>query len=393
MTSTAEQTRSYQGPAILSFGFRPFFLGGAVWALVAVVLWLPLLTGHLALPSTFSPLQWHVHELLYGYVPAIVAGFLLTAVPNWTGRLPVVGSRLLSLFLVWLFGRLAVACSLFIGAAVAPAIDSTFLTYLGIVITREIIAGKNTRNLKILVAVLLLIVGNILFHVEAGLETGTAYGTRVGIATTVLLIMLIGGRIIPSFTRNWLVRLNPGRLPQSFSRVDIAIMLVSACALAFWIAAPDQLLTAAAAILAAIANIVRLARWAGHRTVAEPLVLVLHVAYGFVPIGFVLVALGILQPVLISSSGALHAWTIGAIGLMTLAVMTRATLGHTGRNLSARWPTRLIYLFAALAAMARIAAAFGLHTGAMLHLSVLAWVLAFGGFVLVYGPMLLHSRS
>src|SRR6516164_5706203 len=111
MSTTAKQARAYRGPAVLSFGFRPFFLAGAAWAALAIALWLPMLVGRLTLPTAFAPLEWHVHELLYGYVPAVVAGFLLTAVPNWTGRLAVVGTRLLALFLVWLAGRLAILLS------------------------------------------------------------------------------------------------------------------------------------------------------------------------------------------------------------------------------------------------------------------------------------------
>lgn len=159
MASSAAQIRAFEGPALLSYGFRPFFLFGAVWAAAAVALWLPMLSGHLALPSAFTPVEWHVHELIFGYVPAIVAGFLLTAVPNWTGRLPVVGTRLLMLFLAWLAGRIAVFFSLWIGAWVAAIVDLAFLVALAGVIGREIVASRNTRNLKVLVGVALLLTG------------------------------------------------------------------------------------------------------------------------------------------------------------------------------------------------------------------------------------------
>ena len=212
--SSARPIRAFTGPAILSCGFRPFFLFGALWAAIAVALWLPMLSGRLVLPSAFTPIEWHVHELVYGYVPAVIAGFLLTAVPNWTGRLPVVGTPLLLLFLTWAGGRAAMLVSLWIGARIAAAIDLAFLAAPeGFVVAREIIAGNNTRNLKVLGVVALLLVGNGLFHLEAIAHLGNGHGMRLGIAAIVMLIMLMGGRIIPSFTRNWLARRGPGRRP------------------------------------------------------------------------------------------------------------------------------------------------------------------------------------
>jgi uncharacterized protein involved in response to NO len=393
VTTTAEQVRTYQGPAILSFGFRPFFLAGALWAAIAVALWLPMLAGQLSLPSAFAPIEWHVHELLYGYVPAIVAGFLLTAVPNWTGRLPVTGMPLLMLFVIWAGGRLAVFGSQLIGPWTAAAIDLAFLAALGLVIAREIIAGKSTSNLKVLAAVALLFVGNAVFHLGALRGVGEGYGTRIGIAGTVLLIMMIGGRIIPSFTRNWLARQSPGRLPAPFDRYDVVVMVASGAALASWIIAPEHGATALLSLAAFLLNCVRLSRWAGERTGNEPLVLILHIAYAFVPIGFLLLALAILAPGIVAPSGALHGWTAGAIGLMTLAVMTRASLGHVGRPLTATRPVQLIYALAIIAALARIIAAFYVLREPLLHLSATAWVLAFAGFVAVYAPLLMKARA
>lgn len=392
MATTAEQMRGYTGPAILSYGFRPFFLAGAAWAAIAVAAWLPLLAGQLELPSIFGPLEWHVHELLYGFLPAVIAGFLLTAVPNWTGRLPVTGTPLLALFLTWLAGRLVVLVSEWTGPLAAAVIDVAFLAGLAAVVAREIIAGNNMRNLRVLLAVGLLLVGNVAFHAESGLGIGDGHGTRIGLSAAVLLIMLIGGRIIPSFTRNWLVRQAPGRLPAPFARFDIGVMAASGAALASWVVLPDHMLTVVLALIAGVVNIVRVARWAGERTAAEPLVLVLHVAYAFVPLGFLLLALGISAPDVLAPSGALHSWTAGAVGLMTLAVMTRASLGHTGRPLTATRPIQMIYLAVLVAALARIIAAFDIAREPMLHLSATAWVLGFAGFVVVYAPLLARSR-
>ena len=387
MTSSAERIRRYDGPAILSYGFRPFFLFGAIWAAIAVVVWMFVLSGAVTLPSHLAPVSWHVHELLYGYVPAVVAGFLLTAVPNWTGGLPVTGAPLAGLFSLWVAGRLAIFFSAWLEPAVAITIDLSFLAVFAAVVAREIIAGKNYRNLKVLVVVALLFAGNLVFHLEA-LEGDAEYGSRLGIAATVFLIILIGGRIIPSFTRNWLVRRGPGRLPVPFHRLDIGVMAVSGAALICWVAAPDLEVTGALLIIAGLANIIRIARWAGDRTFAEPLVLVLHVAYLFVPAGFLFTACAIFAPETVPTTAGIHAWTAGAMATMTLAVMTRASLGHTGRKMTANIATQSIYGAALVAAFCRILATFDGVPETALHMSAAAWIAAFAGFALAYGPIL-----
>src|SRR4051794_8846882 len=226
---------AYQGPALLSYGFRPFFLLGTVFAGIAVLLWLPMFYGDIALRTAFAPRDWHVHEMLYGYLPAAVTGFLLTAIPNWTGRLPIQGARLLTLVVVWIAGRLAVALSGEIGWIAAALIDVSFLTLVAAAAVREIAAGRNWGNLKVIAMVSVLLAGNIAFHVEAHINGVADIGIRVGIAGIVLLIAVIGGRIIPSFTRNWLARQAPGRLPTPLSRFDVAVIAASAAALALWI--------------------------------------------------------------------------------------------------------------------------------------------------------------
>jgi uncharacterized protein involved in response to NO len=394
MTTTAEQVRSYRGPAILSYGFRPFFLLGAIWSALAVAIWLPILAGSLTLPIAFSAVDWHVHELLYGYLPAIAAGFLLTAVPNWTGRLPVTGMPLLALLIVWVAGRLAMLISAWVGALTAATIDLLFLATLACVIGREIIHGSSKQNLKILALIGLLLVGNVVFHLESmRLGGSNAYGTRIGIGTAVLLITVIGGRIIPSFTRNWLARRPAGSMPTAFNRFDVIAIAGGAAAIALWVVAPSHYATAMLALLAAVLHAIRLTRWAGYRTLREPLVVVLHVAYAFVPIGFLLVSSSVVLPTLITPTGALHCWTAGAIGLMTLAVMTRASLGHAGQSLTATVPTQLVYLAVVIAAAARIIAALDIARAPLLPLAAIAWVAAFGGFALIYWPLLTRFRK
>lgn len=393
MVSTAEQMRSYTGPALFSYGFRPFFLFGALWSIVAVALWLPLLSGAFSLPIVLSPIEWHAHELIFGYVPAIVAGFLLTAVPNWTGRLPVVGTPLAALFSVWMLGRIAVLTSGLVGAVPAAVVDLSFLSLLCVVSAREIISAKNKRNFVVLGLLVMLLLANGLFHYEVATAGSTQVAIRLGIAVTITLIMLIGGRVTPSFTRNWLVRRSPGNLPAPSDKLDIGVLLVSAVALAAWVAFPDWSVSGALCILAASANLFRVGRWAGWRTTAEPLVVVLHIAFLFVPIGFALVGIAILSPAILTQSGAIHGWTTGAIAMMTLAIMTRASLGHTGCSLVASPSITLIYVSAFGAALARILAAFEFNREAMLHTSVFLWVVAFATFVIVFAPLLVRPKS
>lgn len=392
MSDRIAAARAYSGPAILSYGFRPFFLAGAIWAAVAVGLWLPVLSGRLTLPTALSPIDWHAHELVFGYVPAIVAGFLLTAVPNWTGRAPVKGWPLGALFGAWVIGRVAVLLSAKIGAGVAAGLDLVFLTALAGVIGREIVASGNARNLKVLAGVGLILLGNAIFHLEAITGRGDGYGLRLGLGAAVFLIMLIGGRVIPSFTHNWLARREPGRLPVSLDRFDMAVLIGSGIALVCWVIAPLSAVTCWMSLAAGLLNTRRLYRWAGERTTGEALVLVLHVAYAWVPVGFLLLALAISAPGVVALNGALHAWTAGAIGLMTLAIMTRASLGHTGRALTAGRAVRLIYLAVGVSALARVIVAFGWQRDPLLTLAAICWVLAFGGFAVVYAPILWRPR-
>lgn len=393
MTSSAEQIRAYSGLALFSYGFRPFFLFGAAWAALAMALWLPMLANRISLPTAMSPVEWHSHEMLFGFVPAIVAGFLLTAVPNWTGRLPVAGARLMVLFALWLAGRAAIMVSAVIGPIPSAVIDLSFLGALIAIIAREIVAAGNLRNLKVLAAVALLFVANALVHLESTLSLGDGHGNRLGLGATLMLIMIIGGRIIPSFTRNWLNRRGPGRLPVPVDRLDLSAMGVSGMALASWVVVPNEPATAVLAVAAFTFNLYRLSRWAGERTLADPLVLVLHVSYAFVPLGFLLIALSIVRADVMAASAAQHAWTAGAIGMMTLAVMTRASLGHTGQRLAASTPVTLIFVAAFLGAVARVAAGIpGLRDQALATGAVL-WVAAFAGFVAVFAPLLMKRRA
>lgn len=382
--------RAYDGPAFLSYGFRPFFLLAALQAGLTILVWLPFVAGRLAVPTAFAPVDWHVHEMLFGYQSAAVGGFLLTAIPNWTGRLPVQGRPLLVLVLAWLAGRFAVSASGLIGWSMAMAIDALFLTLLAGAAAREIVAGRNWRNLKVVVLIGLLLAANLAFHLEAGLTGSADFARRFAIAVVLMLVMLIAGRIVPSFTRNWLAQRGAGRMPVPFGTYDKAVLAGSALALACWIAAPDTIAIGVVLMLAAGLHLVRLARWAGDRTLRNPLLVILHVSYLFVPVGFALTAAAGFG--LVAAAAGLHAWTAGAFGTMTLAVMSRASLGHTGRALAATPATQLCYGLVVIGAVARVCSALGHGPAMLLHVAGLSWSLAFLVFAVAYWRVLSGAR-
>ena len=361
---------------LFSAGFRPFFLLASAWAALAVPAWLAAYVHGTTLRGPLPPLLWHGHEMVFGFGFAAVAGFLLTAIPNWTGRLPVRGMALAALVGLWLAGRIAMLVP---GAGL---LDLAFGGALIIVVARELIAGRNWRNLPMLLALALLFSGNVMVHLHAlDLAYVAPEGIRLGIATLCMLIALVGGRIVPSFTRNWLAkaRLAP---PAPEGRLDRLALVVTLLALAAWVGGASfssWLLLAAGLALAA-----RLSRWRGLSTVREPLLFILHVGYGWLALGLILLGL---DPV---SSAALHALTVGAIGTMTLAVMTRASLGHTGRALVADRATVAIYLLITLAALLRVASPFlGAQAVLVTSLAGLAWSAGFATFALHYGSFLI----
>jgi uncharacterized protein involved in response to NO len=387
------RARMAAAPPILRGGFRPFFLGGALWAVVALALWLAALAGQIAIPSAFDALAWHRHEMLFGFVGAVIAGFLLTAIPNWTGRLPIAGIPLASLFILWLAGRIALMFSAAIGPAFAAIIDVGFYLVLAAVAAREVIEANN-RNVPIVGLVLLFGIANGLDHLAAaGGVIDPALPWQLAVSLVTLMISLIGGRIVPSFTRNWLAKRGVSRgLPGQPDRFDITAIGLTALALLSWIAAPSGWLPGALLATAAMAQGIRLGRWKGWKAVRDPLVLVLHVGYAWVPVG-----LGLLAAVEFGApfpqSAAVHALTAGAMGTMILAVMTRASLGHTGRELRAGLATSIIYLLVTAGAVLRVAAPLGAVDYRMgMEVAGLFWLGSFVLFIVSYGPILLAPR-
>ena len=393
-TAQARRARRDAMPAVLLYAFRPMFLAAGSWAIIAIALWLAMFFGTIQLPTRFDPLSWHIHEMLFGFVMAAVAGFLLTAIPNWTGRLPVRGIRLAMLATLWLLGRLACLISADMPAWLAIVLDLAFPAMLLFVAAREIIAGRNWSNLPTTAPLAVFLIADLLMHLEAVNEPVPAgLGWRLGIAAPVILISVIGGRIIPSFTHNWLLKHKSPRLPVAANRFDTACVVVLALGFILWAFLPEHRVTGAWLIAAALLNAVRLSRWASLASWPEKLLFTLHVGYGWVALGTALLGLSIFN-IGVPGPSAIHALTAGAITVMILAVMPRVTLGHTGRTLTANRATVVAFVLINAAAIVRVCATW--HTALMASLLLIAgalWIAAFLVFELVYGPMLLTRRE
>jgi uncharacterized protein involved in response to NO len=380
------------GGALFSHGFRPFFLFGAAFGGLAAPAWALLsMTG--AWEILGSPgRDWHLHEMLFGYLGAVIAGFLLTALANWTGRPAVRGARLAGLFGLWVVGRLAMLAAARLGLA-AGALEILFPLALAALVWREVLAAGNRRNLPVCILVSLFALADAGLQARALAPDVADLCERLALAAPAMLITLIGGRIVPNFTRNWLAARGPGPQPPPFGRFDQAVMALTGVALIAWILAPWASVSGALLCVAGPALLARLARWRGWRTAAEPLVLILHLGYAWLGAALLLLGVSILAPDAVPRTAALHALTAGSFGVMTLGVMTRATLGHTGAPLAADRATALIYLAVNAAALARVLAALLPQAhAALLATASLLWALAFLGFTLTYGPRLLSAR-
>ena len=373
-------------------GFRPFFFAGAAWALIAIALWICSLLGEITLPTALEALAWHRHEMLFGFVGAIIAGFLLTAVPNWTGRLPIAGWPLAGLFSLWVAARLAVLFSATVSLWLAGLLDVGFFLVLGLLAAREVLKANN-RNTPIVGMILLFGVADGLDYLaNGGVILSPDIGWQLAIAIIVLLISLVGGRIIPSFTRNWMVKrgMNEG-LPTQPGRFDLFVIGATAVAMIFWLSGPPELVTASIVIAAGVLQAVRWARWSGWRTFADPLVLILHVGYLWIPVGLALLGLSLVG--LVPRSAAIHSLTAGAMATMILAVMTRASLGHTARELRASPLTVLVYVLVTAGALLRVSASLKLIDYNLgIEIAGLAWGGAFLLFLIAYAPVLWRPR-
>ncbi len=391
-TSIDRRGRRRAAPPLLSYGFRPFFFGASVYAAIAVPLWLWMFRSGVGPAGPFVGVSWHAHEMIFGYLGAVMAGFILTAVPNWTGRLPLSGAPLALLFALWIAGR--VACFAVGSPIAAMILDLAFPVTLSVAVWREVVAGKNWRNAPVALLITLFAFANLLHHLGGFWPALGEVAVRLALGVAALLISLIGGRIVPSFTRNWLVKQGVRSLPASFDRIDRLALVSVVAAILAWNVVPDFSISGALLVLAGGLLAVRLARWRGFGAWREPIVLILHIAYAWLAAALLLLGGSILWPDLVPQSAALHALTAGAIATMTLAVMTRATLGHAGRAIETDAATLTLYVAVTAGALLRVAA----PLVPTLYMTLLVaggtlWSLAFVLFAFRYGPMLLTKRA
>jgi uncharacterized protein involved in response to NO len=385
----------------LSHGFRPFFLFAGLYAVVPMIVWLfwyaapgiGILLNTLA--GSLPPSVWHGHEMIYGYTMAVVGGFFLTAVPNWTGREPVRGRLLGALAATWLVGRAALWLTNVLPVSVTAALDLSFVPFLAILIIKALSGGWSKRNAVFMPILAALFAGNVLVHLDAaGILPGWAgRGLVLGLDAVVLLITVIGGRVVPAFTTNALRRHGESALPVSRPWVERVSILLTAAVLVADLARPGGFITGSIAIAAALANALRLAGWRGHKTFDQPILWIIHLGYAWLVIGLAAKGMAILSG-WFSETTTQHVLTIGAIGSMTMGVMSRAALGHTGRPLVVAPAITAAYVLVSLAALARVAGPVllpSLETQTVALAGVL-WCVAYAIFTVVYWPMLTRPR-
>jgi len=378
-----------QGPAFFSYGFRPFFLGAAIFCGLAVPAWVLIVseTGHATF--LYPPRDWHVHEMLFGFLPAVITGFLLTAIPNWTGRSPVKGMPLMLLWTLWLGGRLGMALP-WLTPPVSAIVDGAFLVVVAGMVLRTMAVSKFWGLAPMGTMVSLYAVANILFHSLALRGAETDLPERMALAVVMMLLAFIGGRVTPNFTRNFVVQERMTERPAPFSRFDVVTLVLAAVAAVSWVVQPQAAGTGWVLVAAGAMHLVRLLRWRGWVTWREPLVLILHVGYGWLVLSLLALG-GAILGLGLKTTDAVHVLTTGAVGAMTLGVMTRASLGHTGRPLHADSLSVVIYVLVNLGAMVRVfGPAAGLPTNLMLVLAAAGWSGAYILFAMLYGPFLVR---
>jgi uncharacterized protein involved in response to NO len=373
---------------MLSLGFRPFFLGAGLWALLSMAVWIGMLEARVPFPPYYGATAWHAHEMLFGYVGAVLAGFLLTAVRNWTGIETPAGGRLAALVGLWLAGRLAPFLPL--PGLVVAVVDIAFFPALAAALFRPLWHGRNRTNRVFLALLAGMTAASLLVHIEAlALTSGTASrGARLMLDLTVLTLLLVAGRVLPFFTE----RAIPGSAPHSRVWAERLTFIIAPLVLVLNLLLPLSWASSLAALALALVQAVRLAGWHDQRAWGIPILAVLYAGYVWLVIGLAMdgaAGLGLLPPF-----PALHALTVGALGTFTLGMMARVSLGHTGREMRSSAITNTAFLLLNVAALVRVFASL-LPTDYTdwLLVSGILWMLAFGLFLWVYTPILISPRA
>jgi uncharacterized protein involved in response to NO len=376
---------------VFNLGFRVFFALAGLSALILLVLWSAIFKGTLTQANYFSNTYWHAHEMLMGYSVAVIAGFLLTAVKNWTGKSTVTGKPLAILALVWLYGRVVPFYEGVLPDALIALVDFAFLPMLAYQVSKPILQARQYSNLIFVGLLLVLALANGLIHSEIlGLQKNTAaIGIQVIMATIIVLILIIAGRVLPFFTHRGISAALVVRNPVLDAVAIASAMLV----FDLQMLGTTGILLALVAMVAALANLARVYQWHIQKIWYVPLLWVLYTGYGWLILGFLLTALAAFGLVL--PSVAVHAFSIGGIGVLTVGMMARVSLGHTGRAMRVSNAIVIAFVLINLAAVFRVLLPIAVPAwyGSFVYIAMLLWLAAFALFVAVYLPMLTSVRA
>ena len=375
------------GWPVLRLGFRPFYLGAALFGMLAVPLWVALWLGAVSLPLALPALYWHAHEMLFGFVIAVIVGFLLTAGKAWTGLATPRGPVLGALVLLWLAARLAALAA---PHAVYAVLDLLFLPLIAALFVSLLLRARNHRNLPLALLLALLALANGVFHLAALglLDVAPLRALHAALGLVVMIECVIAGRVVPAFTQS----ATPGLKLRKLHGLEPAALGVTALALALWVAAPPNAFTALAFTAAAALHLARQWQWQPWVTRGRPILWVLHLAYAWLPVGFALLAAAQLN--WLSASAGLHALAVGVTGGLIIGMLTRTARGHTGRTLQASRAEVLAYGLVAAAAVLRLVLPLlaPQYLAALLIAAAVAWSLAFGIYLVLFTPWLLSTR-
>lgn len=369
-------------------GFRPFFMGGGFYAVISILLWVGFYGGYITPPDVLTDVvSWHAHEMIYGFVMAIVAGFLLTAVANWTGGAPVRQIQLMILFFLWVAGRIAMYIE---GAPVwlAYGVELLFIPALAISLSLPLLRSWNTRNFIFLGLLAALWACDLFFLLGQG-------RTPLYVALMVILVMvsLIGGRIIPSFTIGALRRMGHDvHIRDQYNLDKLALLSLAVSIASLMFTGINSSLFGACCAVSALIHALRMREYHSILALKDPLVWILHAGYIWLVAGLFMLSLSCFQ--VVSVQVALHALTVGCIGSLTLGMMSRVTLGHTGRNLLSSQMTTLSFILMQIAAVLRVAGPLLLpaHYTTFIVASGALWSVCFSLYLLLYAPMLWQAR-
>lgn len=375
---------------VFNLGFRPFFLLSGAFAIILITLWIPVFTGGRALSTYYGQIGWHSHEMIFGYTVGVIAGFLLTSVRNWTGRSTATGGFLATLVTLWLLGRILPFFAATMPAWSISVVDLAFLPALTASIGVPLVRHGEKRNLLFLPLILGLFFANLLVHLELlGVVPGVAHhGIFLGLYLIILLIVIMGGRVVPFFTERALPGVVIKRRPLLEWLAPLTVIAYLLAELLF----PNSEVAGALAGLAAIINGIRVVSWYSHRYWQAPLLWVLHLGYGWIVVGFLLKAAASLG--LVAAQFTIHAFTVGGIGVLTIGMMARVSLGHTARPLKVTSSIAVAFALLNIAAVLRglLPSIFPLWFSQLVILSGMLWIAAFLIFVIVYAPILTQPR-